>query len=150
MILKNAFFIFMKLPKAPSPVVVVSSAKIQKQINLLMPGLRYSEILDSTYRSVSVDEFKKIASFVVQQQKWKEDKYDCDNYSFVLKGDIDRFGYGIPIGIMNVNLYGSGKHAINIFFDSKGVFYAVEPQTLEIWTLKEYMISKGKPYAVII
>lgn len=77
--------------------------------------------------------------------KWLEERFDCDDFSYALKGEMSKtwykmgafqagFGGGIIWGEFS---WVNGAHAVNWFLDDTGVVKLVEPQSDEIYEASE-------------
>ena len=82
-------------------------------------------------------------------KKYVGQYYDCDDYSFVLKGMLSFLANGFAHGIVHVRTL-TGSHALNFFFDNKQKLWYIEPQTNEIFSFKIGSMRGYRPYLVII
>ena len=83
------------------------------------------KLSDMVYGLTSVEEAKKYSvATKVYINQWKQEEFDCDEFSFALAGywnlDLYQFAFGIAW---------SATHAYNIMVDNNKDIYVVEPQT---------------------
>jgi len=88
---------------------------------------------DTIYGLTSVEEAMKFSNETkVQYNIWKEEKFDCDEFSFALMGywnkGLEQFAFGIAW---------SGSHAFNIMIDSNKEIWIIEPQSNAFFKLED-------------
>ena len=98
---------------------------------------------DGTYYLPTMNEIQHLlAASQSDRRKWTAERFDCDDFSYVLKGeaaihsyDSADFRFGLCLGIVWGNFdWVNGYHAINWFIDSRKKLYLIEPQTDAIYT----------------
>ena len=103
-------------------------------------AIRYG---DGTYYLPTVAEIRHLlAASQSDRRTWTAERFDCDDFSYVLKGeaavhsyDSADFRFGLCVGIIWGNFdWVNGYHAINWFVDSRKKLYLIEPQTDAIYT----------------
>ncbi|TPW38731.1 hypothetical protein FKD06_25280 [Serratia sp. SRS-8-S-2018] len=110
--------------------------------------------LDRRYLMISEKQAKKIyEDSMLSQYKWKEDVFDCDDFSFVYKAQASMYAYknnaecGYAVGV----LFGLGKsgsgHVINIFIDYASKVKIIEPQSGKIIDGKDWSYT---PFFILI
>jgi len=95
-------------------------------------------ILDRTYTLVNMN---WIINFVknystVNTRKYTAESFDCDSFSFVLKGEVERLEQGLAVGLLTVKT-DTCYHMLNFFVDCSGDVYLLEPQSDKIFKLSE-------------
>ena len=90
---------------------------------------------DSYFYGIDIDDVKRIiaANPNIRDSKYIAETYDCDDYAQAMHGlfnqqTLSRFAFGIAC---------SDSHCFNIFVDRNKKLWIVEPQGLEIYTLKD-------------
>ena len=124
----------------------ITSSDLIEILNNKFPNIMIG-ISDSKYKLCSKD---NIEDFLKVDQtnnfSYIEDYRDCDDYAFILLGEIKKSSFGpIPFGFAWVDT-NSGFHAVNIFLDEERDLYVVEPQDDSIFDLPE----NWKPYLIVI
>ncbi len=84
---------------------------------------------DFYYKTCTVVDIIRFLEWdTTRKEKYEADAFDCDDYSWRLKGNITVKPWSsIPFFVVWTNL-----HALNGFIDSQGFFYFVEPQSNKI------------------
>jgi len=92
---------------------------------LLIPHSKEVYLSDLNYGLTTVEEAKRFTkSTKVSVKEWKEESYDCDEFSFALMGYWNLGLYQYAFGIAWTK-----THAFNIMVDNKKQIWIVEPQT---------------------
>lgn len=103
------------------------------------PGERYG---DGTYYLPTVEEIGLILKeSELDRRTWMEDRFDCDDFAYVLKGemsvhayDTGDIRYGLCVGMVWGDFdWVAGYHAVNWFVARDSVLRFIEPQTDEIF-----------------
>jgi hypothetical protein len=98
------------------------------------PGIRYG---DGSYYLPEPAEIQQIlANSQVDRRTWLAERFDCDDFAYVLKGEVSIHAYDtgtIRFGLAFGMVWGffdwvKGFHAVNWFIASDGVLRFVEPQ----------------------
>lgn len=98
------------------------------------PGIRLG---DKSFYLPTVLEVKGIlAASAGDRRVWLEERFDCDDFAYVLKGEISVHAYatnslrfGLCFGIVWGNFdWVDGYHAVNWFISNDGELRFVEPQ----------------------
>jgi len=147
MIIGNTLFVFLRLPQPPESKATLGRSWLESKLRKQFPTLKYVEFLDDAYNGITQTQLNDLLQLnYFKNQKYVADKYDCDNYSFSLKGLMSNIAPNVPFGIVHVDIDNDGKHSLNIFYDfENSKFYYVEPQSNKI-----FLASNYKPYMVII
>ncbi len=92
-------------------------------------------LVDRKYKTSTKVEFESfIKQNTVDLYKYVSEYYDCDDFSFALKGAISNPDWGaLTFGIVFAEMPTGAKHALNFFIDNNREFWFVEPQTDRIW-----------------
>lgn len=139
-----------KQPVLPPPIILdpengrkqVDNPYIFKILNALKPNPTHIYLSDNTYWLCSKEDIEKfLAIDVTKDFEYVTEKYDCDDFSYRLLGQLSVPEWsGIAFGIVWTNL-----HALNCLIDDAGKFWYIEPQmgrlqeTLEPWQGNEIL-----------
>lgn len=95
-------------------------------------------ILDKTYTLVNMDWFLNFVKnySTVNTRKYTAESFDCDSFSFVLKGEVERLEHGLAVGLLTVKT-DTCYHMLNFFIDDDLDVYLLEPQSDKIFKLSE-------------
>jgi hypothetical protein len=97
---------------------------------------------DGTYYLPTVQEVEQIlAASQSDRRTWLEERFDCDDFAYVLKGEMSVHAYdtgdisfGLSVGMVWGNFdWVTGYHAVNWFVASDGVLRFIEPQSDTIY-----------------
>jgi hypothetical protein len=149
--LKKALFVVMKLPNLPNPKGVVTAGFLLKKWKEQFPETKYAEFLDNSYLVHGEGGYKDLLQTNLFRIKDWMPSYDCDNFSFSLKGLFSNIAPQMILGVCHVDVMKTDKveykHSLNVGFNGlTGRFFFIEPQNNSIFHNKpEY-----KPYMVII
>lgn len=111
------------------------------EINKILAPITENLFLsDSVFKLTSKEEAERFTEETkLKYEKYEEEKFDCDNFSFALMGywsqALESFAFGIAW---------SKNHAFNILIDDKKQIWIVEPQTNEYYKFGD--IKKLKLY----
>ena len=98
---------------------------------------------DGTYYLPTLQEMQHLlATSQSDRRTWTAERFDCDDFSYVLKGeaaahsyDCADFRFGLCLGIVWGDFdWVTGYHAVNWFIDSRNTLYLIEPQTDAIYS----------------
>lgn len=95
-------------------------------------------ILDKTYKLIDKDWFINFVNnySTVDTRKYIAEAFDCDSFSFVLKGEVERLEQGLAVGLLTVKT-DTCYHMLNFFIDSNLDVFLLEPQSDKIFKLSE-------------
>jgi len=99
---------------------------------------------DDSYKLVDYDHLRAfLEDNDVSNREYIPEKHDCDDFSFILMGDVTRWDADLAFGIIwGITPEGTG-HAFNWFIDTDKKVWFVEPQTDEIFEpTDKYQISR--------
>jgi len=125
-----------------------SITNVQIQRLLHKKGIAKSQIKtgDGEYILCDMDDVRKfLQRDLVDKKQYRKRIFDCDDFSFVLKGRACLELSGCCVGIVWVVKPDRGKHALNFFIDQDGDMWYIEPQTDEIFGGNDL-----KPYFAIV
>jgi len=110
----------------------------QETAAVLIPYTKVAYVSDKEYTTAYKKDIKKFLEYnIFRHRKFVPEKYDCDNYSFVLQGLMSYGMSGYAIGIVWVHTP-KGNHALNFFIDEMEQMWYIEPQSNEIFQRKDY------------
>ncbi|MDD4247502.1 MAG: lectin MOA-related protein [Methanosarcina sp.] len=95
-------------------------------------------VLDRTYITVDLAWFKTFITKYssVDSRKYVKESFDCDSFSFVLKGEIERLEQGLAFGLLTVKTE-TCYHMLNFFVAQDLTVYLMEPQSDAIFRLRD-------------
>jgi len=103
-------------------------------------------ISDNNYRLFGMnDVIQTIKLDRVNEMKYENDTFDCEDYSIALMGFMRKMLKGIAFGMMWVN-GPKGPHSINFFIDEDRDLWCVEPQNHMVFKLPKNYV----PYFFIV
>jgi hypothetical protein len=84
---------------------------------------------DASYKLVNIDNLKMfVAKNNLSKLTYEPEKLDCDDFSFILQGDISRYDSDLCVGIIwGITPEGHG-HAFNWAISTDRHLYWIEPQ----------------------
>jgi hypothetical protein len=134
--------------------IPLDSVSIQHEIENALTG-KFNDTFairlgDAQYYLPTVEEFGQIVSATsTDRRKWIQDKYDCDDFAYVLKAftsSVAYFNNNLVYGLSTGIIWGrfswvSEFHACNWFLDNLRTFRLIEPQDGRIFTAQECLGS---------
>ncbi|MHC1576468.1 MAG: hypothetical protein ACXQTE_03855 [Methanosarcinaceae archaeon] len=122
-----------------TPDQQVSSVRIDRRVlsSLVQTRDAFVKTTDCDYKRVdrtALDRFLKFNR--VDRRVYQKTAHDCDDFAYILMGDVTRWDPDLAFGIAMVSRP-SGRHALNCFVDLDMQLYLVEPQTDEIFTVPD-------------
>lgn len=93
---------------------------------------------DASYKLVDIDNLKLfVAKNNLSRLVYEPEKLDCDDFSFILQGDVSRYDSDLAFGIIwGVPPQGQG-HAWNMCIGTDLNLWFIEPQTNTVFKPKE-------------
>jgi hypothetical protein len=125
------------------------SAWVQQVIDSMNLGIQRLP-LDQTYNLCSRANFLNIVAWDwVDTYEYRKEKFDCENFAFLFKAQVDLFFLLNQVGL--VIDYNSG-HAYNLIFYPDGKVDVLEPQSdaLYLWTQRPEAFYSLKGAIVLI
>jgi hypothetical protein len=98
---------------------------------------------DTSFKLVDVRQFKLfLGRNTTNHRPYVKEIHDCDDFSFVLKGDVTRWDSDLAFGIVwAINPEGT-YHALNIMVGTDKEVYFVEPQTDEVFGVSDEWVVR--------
>ena len=94
-------------------------------------------ITDKTFKLVDIDHLKEyLNENSVSENKYVKEIYDCDDFSYVLQGDITRWDSDLAFGIIHGKTIDGCSHSWNVCIGTDNKIWFIEPQTDKIWKPK--------------
>ena len=122
-------------PDVPPPVVTTVVQRDYDWIRNVIQGktgLRWLP-MDGTYYLTDQANFMQILEWdTTNLKKYIRDKYDCENYGFSLKANVDRYFHLNQVGFV---LDYSGEHGYNCIIFPNGQLWLIEPQSDSLFFL---------------
>jgi hypothetical protein len=103
------------------------------------PIIKVSDLYltDRTFKLVDINYLKKyLKDNSVSEYKYVKEIHDCDDFSYILQGDITRWDSDLAFGIIHGKTIDGYSHAWNVCIGTDKKVWFIEPQTDEIWTPK--------------
>lgn len=69
----------------------------------------------------------------VSDRKYVKERHDCDDFTYILQGDVTRWDSDLAFGIIHGKDADGNSHAWNVAIGIDHKIYFIEPQTDEIW-----------------
>lgn len=109
----------------------ITSFEVQ---NILDSFTNNQWISDGIFECINTQNLKDFLSFDdTNKHTYKEEKLDCDDFSYMLQGNITNWYPEGSIGIVWGNNKNGDGHAWNFFIDESKKLKFIEPQTDEIF-----------------
>lgn len=104
------------------------------------PKLKVSDmhITDRTFKLVDINYLKEyLKENSVSEDKYIKEIHDCDDFSYILQGDITRWDSDLAFGIIHGKTANGGSHAWNVCIGTDKKVWFIEPQNDRVWKPKE-------------
>jgi hypothetical protein len=122
------------------PVRQQSSEKriYRTDIIKLFRGVDDLKLSDPNYKLVDVGMLQKfLKRNKIDKREYKHPEHDCDDFSYILFGDVTKWDSDLAFGIAWV-LRDDGKyHSLNVFIATDKKIYFVEPQTDDVFLVPD-------------
>lgn len=122
------------------PVRQQSSEKriYRTDIIKLFRGVDDLKLSDPNYKLVDVGMLQKfLKRNKIDKREYKHPEHDCDDFSYILFGDVTRWDSDLAFGIAWVVREGYDYHALNVLIGTDKRVYFVEPQTDEVFLVPD-------------
>ena len=91
-------------------------------------------ITDRTFKLVDIDHLREfLLENPVSDRKYVKERHDCDDYSYILQGDVTRFDSDLAFGIIHGRDANNNSHAWNLCIGIDKKIYFIEPQDDDVW-----------------
>ena len=91
-------------------------------------------ITDRAMKLVDIEHMKGfLAENPVSSRKYVKEKHDCDDFAYILQGDITRWDSDLAFGIVHGRTVDSSGHAWNVCIGTDRKIWFIEPQTDGMW-----------------
>jgi hypothetical protein len=111
-----------------------TAATISNKLKRKYPGA-IVHVNDNKLYFINTEEMREIQQLqFIRLRKWVFEKFDCDDFSYVMKGIMSWFYGGFAFGIVKVKTGPKSAHQLNCFINEFGKLMFVEPQTNEIFS----------------
>ncbi|WP_406660874.1 lectin MOA-related protein [Methanolobus sp. ZRKC3] len=125
-----------------------STARIYKtDINKLLKGIPETKISDSNYKLVDVKQLRKFLRRNLSSARvYRKTVHDCDDFSFILMGDVTRWDSDLAFGIVWAYKPDGEYHALNVAIGTDRRVCLIEPQNDKVirdvggWDLRFVMM----------
>lgn len=86
-------------------------------------------ITDRTFKLVDIGHLRGfLDDNPVSKRKYVEEKHDCDDFAYILQGDMTRWDSDLAFGIIHGRDAGGNSHAWNVCIGTDKKVWFVEPQ----------------------
>jgi hypothetical protein len=100
----------------------------------LFSGVDDLKLSDPNYKLVDVGMLQKfLKRNKIDKREYKHPEHDCDDFSYILFGDVTRWDSDLAFGIAWGYTPSGTYHAFNIAIDTERQVRIIEPQTDEIF-----------------
>jgi len=100
-------------------------------LNMIKTGMY---ITDRTFKSVDTSH---LADFLlenpVSERKYVNERHDCDDFAYILQGDVTRWDSDLSFGIVHGRTPTGVYHAWNVCIGTDNKVWFIEPQTDMLW-----------------
>lgn len=136
--LRNSLDEFIQIPKQTSIKRIYKDGLKKAIVDTFgNKGLYVFDQSDLDYKLVDKEYFKSfLENNTVNHLKYIPTKFDCDDFSDVLMGDVNRWDGDLCFGTIWVNTT-AGSHALNVFIDTEEKVWLCEPQSDKIFTMPD-------------
>lgn len=91
-------------------------------------------ITDRTFKLVDIDHIEEyLLENPVSERSYVNEWHDCDDFSYILQGDVTRWDSDLAFGIIHGRTPSGGSHAWNVCISTDKEIYFIEPQTDRVW-----------------
>ncbi len=91
-------------------------------------------ITDREFKLVDIGHLREfLLENPVSERKYIKERHDCDDYAYLLQGDMTRFDSDLAFGIIHGKFQGGISHAFNVCIGTDHKIYFVEPQNDRVW-----------------
>lgn len=98
--------------------------------------------LHVTDRSFKLVDINHLQGFLlenpVSDRKYVRERHDCDDFAYVLQGDVTRWDSDLAFGIIHGRDESGATHAWNVCIGLDHKVYFVEPQTDRVWKVEGF------------
>lgn len=120
---------------------------VSNDVKTLLADFDEIKLSDSSYKLVDIERLKKFLKYNnTDRRVYKKIKHDCDDFSYILQGDVTRWDSDLAFGIAWVHKPNGVYHAMNVCITTDYEVVLIEPQTDRIisvlvgWVLKFVMM----------
>ena len=100
------------------------------------PKIKVSDlhITDRTFKLVDIAYLREfLLENPVSERVYIKEHHDCDDFAYILQGDVTRWDADLAFGIIHGRTQDGGSHAWNVCIGTDEQIYFVEPQTDRVW-----------------
>lgn len=91
-------------------------------------------ITDRTFKLVDIAYMKRfLDENPVSRREYVKEHHDCDDFSYILQGDVTRWDSDLAFGIIHGRTPDGGGHAWNVCIGTDRGIWFIEPQTDQVW-----------------
>ena len=91
-------------------------------------------VTDRTFKLVDIDHLRGfLVGNPVSERKYVKERHDCDDFAYILQGDMTRWDSDLAFGIIHGRNANGDSHAWNVCIGIDRKIYFIEPQTDEVW-----------------
>lgn len=94
-------------------------------------------ITDRTFKLVDIDHMRGfLDENPVSDRKYVKERHDCDDFAYILQGDVTRWDSDLAFGIIHGRDANGNSHAWNICIGIDRKIWFIEPQDDNVWRVE--------------
>ena len=94
-------------------------------------------ITDRTFKLVDIDHLRGfLYDNPVSKRKYVKERHDCDDFAYILQGDMTRWDSDLAFGIIHGRDVNGNSHAWNVCIGLDMNVWFVEPQDDTVWKVE--------------
>ena len=100
------------------------------------PEIKVSDlhITDREFKLVDIEHLREfLLENPVSERPYIKEKHDCDDFAYILQGDITRWDPDLAFGIIHGRTQSGASHAWNVCIGTDEQIWFIEPQTDGVW-----------------
>ena len=91
-------------------------------------------ITDRGFKLVDIPHLREfLLENPVSERKYVKERHDCDDFAYILQGDVTRWDSDLAFGIIHGRDENGNSHAWNVCIGTDRKIHFVAPQTDRIW-----------------
>ena len=114
-----------------SDIVALFDEQIEDDVDVNVSDLH---ITDRTFKLVDIPHLREfLLGNPVSERKYAKERHDCDDFAYILQGDVTRWDSDLAFGIIHGRDENGNSHAWNVCIGTDHKIYFVEPQNDRVW-----------------
>lgn len=117
-----------------SDIVALFDEQIEDDVDVNVSDLH---ITDRTFKLVDIPHLREfLLENPVSERKYAKERHDCDDFAYILQGDVTRWDSDLAFGIIHGRDVNGNSHAWNVCIGIDRKIYFVEPQNDRVWKVE--------------